>query len=139
MDATLRRHPNVRESAVVARDDGGRPAADCILRGARSRRAARRLPAPLSTRNAAGIDGAVDLRPARRHAAHAERKVDRQMLPAPAGGRRSSELFVAPRTDAEQAIARIWEKSFESTPSVFTMTFSIWAGTRCSRRRSSRG
>jgi acyl carrier protein len=44
-------------------------------------------------------------------------KVDRQMLPAPAGGRPElSEVFVAPRTDAEQAIARIWGEVLRVDP-----------------------
>ena len=67
-------------------------------------------------------------------------KVDRQALPAPerAGGR--GRGYVAPRTPAEEVLAGIWAEVLRpGAGGRATTTSSSWAGTRCWRRRWSRG
>ncbi|MEV4051952.1 non-ribosomal peptide synthase/polyketide synthase [Amycolatopsis sp. NPDC049688] len=104
VEAVLRRHPDVGDAAVIARRDDGHPrlVAYVVPAGAdhpdlRSWTAGR-LPAHLVP--AAFV--MVDALPLTRHG-----KLDRRALPEPDWAASAAE-YVAPRDDAERAVARVW-------------------------------
>ncbi|MFD4668658.1 non-ribosomal peptide synthase/polyketide synthase [Lentzea sp. NPDC058450] len=104
IEATLIRHPEVREAVVVARRDGGHPrlVAYVTTGGVPDLRAwlAERLPDYLVPSAFVTLD-AIPL--------NTNGKVDRRALPAPDfGGDRADH--VAPRTDAERTVAGIWSE-----------------------------
>ena len=104
IESVLRRHPDVRECAVVARDDapGGRRLVAYVVGGCDpdALRAHLRRSVPEYMVPAAFVAlGALPLTP--------NGKVDRRALPAPDFGA-PAERYVAPRTPVEEALAAIW-------------------------------
>jgi amino acid adenylation domain-containing protein/non-ribosomal peptide synthase protein (TIGR01720 family) len=108
IESALRRHPSVADAAVVVRTDAGRPQLVGYLVAAQG--------------------GAVDAEALRAHLGawvpeymvpaalvameslplSPSGKLDRRALPAPDAGAGSREEHVAPRTDAEAALAGVW-------------------------------
>ncbi|RKH00364.1 amino acid adenylation domain-containing protein, partial [Corallococcus sp. CA053C] len=110
VEAVLTQHPDVREAAVVARDDGAHGVA---------------LVAYVVSRSAHPVEAEV-LRTFLRHTLPealvpstfvplealprtTSGKLDRRALPAPEA-KRASEAFIAPRTDTETRLAVLWRE-----------------------------
>jgi hypothetical protein len=103
VEAALRQHPQVRDCAVVARDEAGGPRLVAYVVGDAEAEALRahlreRLPEPMVPAAFVSLD-ALPLTP--------NGKLDRRALPAPeyASG---AERYVAPETEVERALAEIW-------------------------------
>jgi amino acid adenylation domain-containing protein/non-ribosomal peptide synthase protein (TIGR01720 family) len=125
IEAALARHPGVAEVVVIARQDRPRGAADGSGNGSAKRLVAYVVPAPDAD---ATTDHAVDPARLRRHVADLlpdylvpsafvilqrlplspNGKLDRSALPAPESAAVPGRQYVAPRTDAERALTRIW-------------------------------
>ncbi len=116
VEAALARHPDVRDCAVVVRDDvpGGRGLVAYIVPQASSspgreelrRFLAERLPEPMVPSAFVELSG-LPLTP--------NGKVDRASLPAPSGDGAAAG-FVPPRDSLELELARIWEELLERRP-----------------------
>ncbi|MEW5931095.1 MAG: amino acid adenylation domain-containing protein [Gemmatimonadota bacterium] len=110
IESALRRHPSVADAAVVARTDAGRPqlvgyvvAAQGETVDPEALRAHLGAWVPEYMVPAALVEmEALPLSPSG--------KLDRRALPAPDAGAGSREEHVAPRTDAEAALAGVWRE-----------------------------
>ncbi|WP_373293242.1 amino acid adenylation domain-containing protein, partial [Saccharothrix coeruleofusca] len=105
IEALLREHPAVRQAVVVARDDHGGPKRLVAYvvgdtTGLREHLAAS-LPGYLVPSAFVALES-FPLSP--------NGKLDRAALPAPVFGDAEPEGYVAPRTDAEREVARVWSE-----------------------------
>ncbi|HLL45257.1 MAG TPA: amino acid adenylation domain-containing protein, partial [Longimicrobiaceae bacterium] len=103
IEAALRRHPGVRECAVVAREEGGDRQLVAYLAGDVDVGALReRLRAGLPAHMVPAAIVVLETLPLTPSG-----KLDRRALPAPEFGS-AEERYVAPRTPAEEVLAGIW-------------------------------
>ncbi|HSE19641.1 MAG TPA: amino acid adenylation domain-containing protein [Pyrinomonadaceae bacterium] len=113
VNAVLAQHPAIRESVVVAREDAGREkqlVAYCVCNGSQRLTSGDlhkfledKLPGHMIPSIFVFLN-ALPLTP--------NGKVDRKLLPAPDWTERDLKTaFVAPRSDIEQALADVWEKT----------------------------
>ncbi|GAB4213489.1 MAG: hypothetical protein OHK0022_50680 [Roseiflexaceae bacterium] len=117
VEATLRQHPDLREAAVVARDDlpGGRGLAAyvvthpgaALLAGELRQFLQRDLPNYM-------VPAAFITLPELPRTPNG--KLDRRSLPAPAGTRISAAAYAAPQNDLERTIAAIWQDVLGGAP-----------------------
>jgi len=126
IETTLAQHPAVRNNVVVARKDeagadyltayviprDGQPSSADTLRGFLKQT----LPEYMVPTHFVVLDK-FPLTP--------NGKIDRKALPAPAGGqpRGGARTIVAPRTDAERALAAVWEEVLKVKPISMTDNF----------------
>ncbi|WP_342381798.1 amino acid adenylation domain-containing protein [Myxococcus stipitatus] len=115
VEAALLAHPDVREAAVVAREDGGGPKRLVAYVVAAKPGDAEVLPpgvlkAWLQSRLAPYmVPSAYVLLPALPRTRHG--KVDTRLLPAPESqAAKTSETAVAPRTEVEEQLAALWKE-----------------------------
>ena len=103
IEAVLLAHPSVRECAVIAREDGGRKQLVAYVVGAGVDHAALRGHVLQSLPDYMVPAAFVTLE---RLPLNANGKLDRQALPGP-DFRESADAYVAPRTPAEETLAKI--------------------------------
>jgi amino acid adenylation domain-containing protein len=115
IETALTRHPGVRSAVVVPRHEGAVaelaayviPAGPPITAAELRRHVGQTLPGYMVPSTVTTLD-AFPLTP--------NGKVDRKALPEPARERSDEHEFVAPRTDLERRLARIWERVLDIHP-----------------------
>jgi len=110
IESVIGQHPDVRETVVIARGEGGdkRLIAYLVMRDGRVLNADD-LRAQLKERLADYMVPSAFV-PMEAFPLTASGKVDRRALPAPAAMRQTETVFIAPRSEAEKAIAEIWRE-----------------------------
>ncbi|HEX2203309.1 MAG TPA: amino acid adenylation domain-containing protein, partial [Longimicrobium sp.] len=102
IEAVLRRHPDVADCAVIAREDGGEKRLAAYVAGPRDAEALKaHLRGTLPDYMVPAAFVFLDALPLT-----ANGKLDRRALPAPEYA--SSDAYVAPRTEVEGALAEVW-------------------------------
>ncbi len=111
VEAALRRHPSVADAAVVAREDGpgGRRLVGYVVASPGAQADAGELRAHLAARVPEYMVPAAFV-PLEALPLTPSGKLDRRALPAPDAGAAARAEHVAPRTEAEATLARIWRE-----------------------------